>query len=278
MLKRPTAALLLGALAVLGTSPAGAETSAPAPAATPLQTIVRMRSTPLCTGLRAMAPAVGRVLQSDRIIAKSKPLFHDFVRASSDANSKPLQDMTVMRLEQLVGPLVRNTQEVDRLLSNPAAFPKHAHGADDRKVLEMRAQIQAVNDQQKRALDVINGFVATQQLAELQAEGHEYDSALAPNVKGSPPPNPAPTTAPADILNAGVMPSGDISRKYDPRYLNTGNQLGENPLNAFEQAISNYQVRISGTEQQAAKSVIAAIPLCGGHVPAQPAPAPSPSP
>lgn len=277
MLERPAAALLLGAVAALSAAPAYAG-NAPAPTPTPLRTIVRMRSTPLCTGLRAMAPAVGKVLQSDHIIASSKPLFHDFVRASGDQNAKPAQDMAVMRLEQLVGPLVRNTQEVDRLLSNPAAFPQRVHGPDDRKVLQMRAQLQAVNDQQKRALDVINGFVATEQLAQLQAAGHEYDSALAPTTKGSPPPNPVPTTAPADILNAGVTPSSDITRKYDPRYLNTGNQLGMNPLNAFEDAISSYQHQISGKEQQAAQSVMAAVPLCGGHPPAQPAPVPSPTP
>jgi hypothetical protein len=180
----------------------------------------------------------------------------------------------------LIGPLVKNTQAVDKLLGDPYAFPRVPYTDDDRKLLQMRAQLIAVNDQQKKALDVVSGFVDTQQLGELQAAGHEYDAALSPNPssKGQTP-NPAPTEPPSDVLNAGVTNAqNDPSRAIDPRYKNTGSVLGGNPLNVFENAISAYQQDIAGTEQVAAKSVVEAVPLCGGHVPGQPTPAPSPAP
>lgn len=280
MLERPTAVFVLGALVALAASPAAAGTT-PKPQATPLKTITRIHSSPLCTGLRrAITPAVGKVLQSDRIIAKSKPLFSDFVRASTDEQSKPAQDMSVMRLEQLVGPLVANTQRVDELLNNGSSFPRSVHSSDDRQLLKMRAQLQAINDRQKQALDVISGFVATEQMAELQSAGHEMDSQLRPDTKNqmaSPGPlSPTPPT-PA-ILNAGVNnSSNDPSRQYDPRYKVTGSLLGANPLNAFGEAISSYQVQIAQNEDAAAKSVLEAVPLCGGHVPSQTQPEPSPS-
>lgn len=280
MLERLTAVFVLGALVALAASPATAG-PAPKPSSTPLKTITHLHVSPLCTGLtKSIRPAVGKVLESDQIIASSKPLFKDYVSASSDSQSKPAVDMAVMRLERLVGPLVANTQRVDALLSNPYVFPKVPRSNDDKQLLKMRAELQAVNDQQKHALDVISGFVATQQLAELQASGHEMDSVTAPNIKNQmPTPGPlSPTPSTPDILNAGVGNKNDPTRQYDPRYKVTGSTLGANPLDVFGNAITSYQHDIQGTEQDAAKSVIAAVPLCGGHVPGQPEDVPSPSP
>lgn len=280
MLERLTAVFVLGALVALSASP-GAAAAAPSPAATPLKTITRIHSSPLCTGLRrAIAPAVSKVLQTDQVIAKSKPLFDEYVRDTADNSSSAARDMAVERLNQLIGPLVTNTQRVDELLNNGSSFPRFAHSSDDRELLKMRAQLQAVNDQQKHALDVISGFVATEQMAELQSAGHEMDAAVAPDQKsqmGTPAPAaPAPST-PA-ILNAGVSNDpNDPTRTLDPRYKTTGSTLGYNPLNAFGQAIVSYQEQISKREDVAAKSVLAAVPLCGGHLPGQEAP-PSPSP
>jgi hypothetical protein len=279
-LERLTAVFVLVALVALVASP-GAAGAAPAPTPTPLKTISRIRSSPLCTGLRrAIAPAVSKVLQSDQIIAKSKPLFDDYVRATTDNLSSGARDMAVERLNQLIGPLVTNTERVDELLNNGSSFPRVAHSSDDRQLLKMRAQLQAVNDQQKHALDVISGFVATEQMGELQAAGHEMDKVVGPDqtkqMATPAPANPAPAT-PA-ILNAGVgNNSSDPTRALDPRYKTTGSTLGYNPLNAFSQAIVSYQQQISKREDVAAKSVIEAVPLCGGNVPAQEAPSPSPA-
>ncbi len=274
MLKRLTAAFTLGALIALSGVPAAA-VATPSPAPTPLRTITHIHSTPLCTGLRrAIAPAIGRVLQSDRLISASKPMFHDYVKASATQRSKAAQDMDVMHLERLITPLVKNTQDVDNLLNSPYAFPKVARSEDDKRLLLMRAELQAVNDQQKKALDVISGFVDTQQLGELQAEGHEYDQAINGTGQPTTPPNAAPSSQPNDVLNAGLSTANDPTRKMDPRYLNSDSALANNPLNVFENAISSYQQDIQGTEQDAAKSVVQAVPLCGGVVPGQATPSP----
>jgi hypothetical protein len=280
MLQRLTAVLLLCALVAMVPNRATAS-AAPKPSATPLKTITHLHISPLCTGLRrVIGPAIARLLQSDKIIDSSKPMFHDFARESAIGQNKAAQDLAVARLESLIGPLVKNTQAVDKLLGDPYAFPKVPYSDDDRKLLQMRAQLLAVNDQQKKALDIVSGFVDTQQLGELQAAGHEYDAALSsnPSAKGQTP-NPAPTEPPSDVLNAGVTNAqNDPSRAIDPRYKNTGSVLGANPLNVFENAISSYQQDIAGSEQAAAKSVVEAVPQCGGHVPGQPAPALSPAP
>jgi hypothetical protein len=79
-------------------------------------------------------------------------------------------------------------------------------------------------------------------------------------------------------LNAGLSTENDPTRKADPRYLNTDSTMSNNPLNVFENAIVSYQHDIQGSEQDAAKSVVEAVPLCGGVVPGQAAPSPSPAP
>jgi hypothetical protein len=287
MLQRPTAVFVFGALVALAASPAAAVSSAkptatakPAPSATP-RTIYHVHVSPMCTALgKVIGPAIGKVLQSDKYIANSKPLFRDFTKASASGQSQAAQDLAVSRLETLIGPLVKNTQAVDKLLSDPYAFPKVAYSDDDQKLLQMRDQLRVVNEQQKKALDVISGFVDTEQLGELQAAGHDYDAALKADASNrGQTPNPAPTEPPAPILNAGVSnESNDPTRAGDPRYKNTGSLVGANPLNVFENAIASYQQDIQGSEQDAAKSVVAASPRCGGHVPGQPAASPSPSP
>lgn len=278
MLERFTAVFVLGSIVALAATPATA-IPAPKPSATP-PTIVHIRSSPLCSAMRrVIGPAIGKVLQSDKYIANSKPLFHNFVQASASGLNKGSQDLAVSRLESLIGPLVKNTQAVEKLLSDPYAFPKVAYSDDDQKLLAMRVQLLAVNEQQKKALDLISGFVDTQNLGELQAAGHEYDNALSSNPKTTGTPNPAPTQAEADILKAGVTNAqNDPARAADPRYKNSDAMVGANPLNVFEDQMTNYQQDIQGTEQVAAKSVIEAVPLCGGHVPGQSAPAPGPSP
>jgi hypothetical protein len=264
---------LLAALAVLGLLGA-----APAPVATPLKTISHQHVSPLCTGLRRnIGPAIGRVLQNDKLIANSRPLFKDFVHNAAIAGSGA-QDLAVMRLERLIGPMVKNANEIERLLNDPYIFPKVAVSDSDRQLLAMRQHLREVVAQQKSALDVISGFVDTQQLGELQAAGHQYDSAIngtetqkqaseqSPQQTGA-----APTPPPSGVLDAGVKGSLHAN---DPRFQENGNLVGHNPLDAFGDAIAMYQQDIDSRESQTAKLVMQAVPQCNGGT-ATPAPQPS---
>ncbi len=150
----------------------------------------------------------------------------------------------------------------------------------------MRAHLAQVLIQQKRALDLVSGFVDTQQLGELQAAGHEYDKAInstqtasGPGNSTNQPPATSPTAPPADILNAGVTNAqNDPGRQYDPRYSNTGSVLGYNPLNIFDQQMHEYQTNISQSESLASQAILKAVPACGGRAPGSPATPPPDSP
>lgn len=258
---------------------------APAPTATPLKEIVHVIARPICTALRrSIGPAVGHVLQNDKIIAASKPLFVDYARdhATSGGN-QAAEDMDIMHLENFVRPMVNNVSEIKRILNEPGAFPRFAHSEQEKQVLLMRAQLLAVLADQEKALDLVSGLVDTQQLGQLQAGGNELAKSMsAPDVKtvGSGPqpaakPNPVPTTNPSDLLNAGLP---DKSRATDPRFQNTDSVVGHNPLYAFAQQVAVIQRSIDTNEGVAAKSIIAAVTQCGGHLPGQASPSPAPSP
>ncbi len=246
----------------------------PAPAATPLKTIKHIYVSPLCTGLRQnIGPAIGKVLQNDNTIAQSRPLLRGYVKAT--ATSGISKDLQVSRIERLITPLVKNTAAIEKLLDDPFVFPKHAISDADRQLLDIRADLQEVVTQQKRALDVISGFVDTEQLGQMQAAGsealkltqsHEIPGAQGGHSTGSAQSaGAAPTPPPSEILNAGVR--NTPGQAADPALQETGMVVGHNPLDVFDNAIGQYQQMLQSSEGQAAALVVKALPLCGGHVP-----------
>lgn len=277
-------ALAALALASAGEAPAASSAAHPQPTATPLKTIKHVYSTTrLCTGLRrSVYPAVGRILANDKTIAQSRPLLQDFVQ-SANLKSEGGKDMAVERLENLVTPLVKNTQAIEQFLNDPV-YAHKAQNDNDKQLLTLRAQLKQVLESQKQALDLVSGFVQTEQLGQLRAAGHEYDTAISGNDtthqqpgQQQNQPSTSPTTAPAEILNAGVGSSNDPARKNDPRFQTTDSALGYNPLNAFDQQMLNYQTQIAQSESHATFTIMKAVPVCGGQVPgASPAPIASP--
>ncbi|MGZ3497686.1 MAG: hypothetical protein ACXWNK_07400 [Vulcanimicrobiaceae bacterium] len=283
MVNALVAALVIGAL-----SPAPVATPSPSP--TPLKTIAHVISTPFCSALRRnIAPAIGHVLDNDRIIAASKPMFVQFAKDHASAlksgGSQAAEDLDVVHLENLIGPMVQNQQRIEALLGNTAAFPVRPLTNDDKQIVALRLQLLNVLDEQKGVLDLISGLVDTQQMGELQAAGHDYDKALSPDTRnngttgpnGSQPDNGAPTPTPDWLVNAGI-PDQNPGNLPDVSKLNTDSLLANNPILAFPRAVGTYQQRISLREDMAADGVHKAVPLCGGKVNPQPQPVPSPTP
>jgi len=244
----------------------------PAPAATPPKTIIHVHVSPLCTGLRQnIGPAIGKVLQNDKTIADSRPLLRGYVKAV--ATNSASRDLQVSRMERLITPLVKNTAAIEKLLNDPFVFPRVAISDSDRQLLEIRAYLRQVVVQQKGALDVISGFISTEQLGQLQLAGNEYQKIVSaheiPSAQGgnqSAREAAAPATPPpSGILNAGVRHTPQ--QATDPALKETGMIVGHNPLDAFAQAIAQYQQQLQSSVGQAADLVVQALPPCGARVP-----------
>src|ERR1700678_107542 len=171
LMRIPLVAIVLAAAFAV---PAAAAT-APAPTPTPnLPEIYHTGSRPLCSALATtVRPVLGMLLQNDQTSARSPPLFGDYIKMSA-AGSDSGRDMSIHRLNNLVTPLVQNTLAIQKLLEDPSIFPPKAQNADDQRLIAIKDQLLKTLATQQASLDIINGFVQTQQLGEMQHEGFGY--------------------------------------------------------------------------------------------------------
>ena len=240
----------------------------PKPSPTPLKVIKHVYTTArLCMGLkRSIAPAVAKILQVDASIATSRPLLQDYVK-QSDNGSAAGKDMAVSRLEALITPMAQNTAATEAYLNDPL-YARKPQNDNDKQLLATRAQLQQALADQKKALDLVSGFVQTQQMGQLQAAGHEYDSSLTQQGRNNiTTPQPAPTQAPDSTLTAGLPTGNDPTLQIDPKLKTGGSDVGYNPLNAFDSQMNSYQLSIAQNEADAALGILKTVKICGGKAP-----------
>lgn len=239
-----------------------------------------MRTLPVCTALRrSLAPAIGHVLENDRIIATSQPLLAKYAKDhASSLGDRAAEDLDVSRLESLIRPLVKNNDAIKAALNAPGLYATRPRNDQDRQALTIRGQLLAVEAQQENALNIIGGLVSTQQMGELQAAGNDTQAAMtrpdthAEQSKNHP--SGSPTSAPDPLLNAGLGPTP--AQKTDPSLQNTDSLLGNNPLYEFARTMSAIQQAIVPHENAAANVVLRVVPLCGGQIRVQATPPPKP--
>ena len=230
---------------VLGAAIAASPVPSPAPAPlTPLKVIGHVRSTPFCTALHEIiAPAIASVLANDDLIASSKPafatLYHDDILAGSEARAH----FDLYRLEKLETPIIANVKRVDALLERKP---------DDPKIQAMRAKLQAVAAQQKASLNVISGFVATEQLGEMQGAGPPagWQSTFRANL----------SPAAGNLFAAGVHNVHPGLR--DPRYDVRSVGPTYDPFAPIVTQIEQQRAAAQSAESDAAKLVADALQQC----------------
>jgi hypothetical protein len=226
---------------VLAATVVAAPVPSPSPAA--LKVIGSVRSTPFCTELHEIiGPAIVSVLANDDLIASSKPafatLYHDDILAGSEARAH----FDLYRLEKLETPIIANVKRVDTLLEGKP---------DDPKLQAIRAKLQAVAVQQKASLNVISGFVATEQLGEIQgaAPRANWTSTFS---------NLAP--AAGNLFAAGVHNRNPGLR--DPRYDARSVGPTYDPFMPIVSQIENQRAAAQSAESEAAKLVADALQQC----------------
>jgi hypothetical protein len=287
----PVPAMLL-AVVLTGTG-----ATAPAPSPTPNYPLIyQTLSRPLCSALATkIQPAVAMMIENDKVIAKSPPLFSDYIKLSS-AGSDSGRDMAVYRLNQLVTPLVQNSLAIQKLLEDPSVFPPTAHSNDDARLIDLKDKMLKALAAQQASLDIINGFVETQQLGEMQHEGFGYMHAitgqnnLTPGQPSAPGPNQNPggigtvggsTQTNADqsvpgnfddlVLQAGLSPN---QYEFDPTQI-PGLQVGYNQIGKLKEGLEWTQDQSKKDETPLSQSIVAAAHDCSGdQAPVTPSPKP----
>lgn len=182
--------------------------AAPAPTATPLKTITTVKSAPLCTTLTDTVFHTIQGLQiNDKIIESSKPVLVNMGKAwmpDSVAGEKfdqmqaqwgnapggthnvdnPGLILAAQGLYKISAGIVHNLAIVDDLLNDPTRFPAQVKNDQDRQALQLKAELQAIADQQRKNLNVLNGLADTFNMQDLIAHGDGTQGAINGGGKG----------------------------------------------------------------------------------------------
>lgn len=260
-----------------------------APSPTPLPQIYRVVTRPLCSQLHEhIAPAIGMMLQNDTTIKKSPDLFKRYNLAAlygSDAStagkndplpgdpdgvSNPSQTMALQGMENLIRPIANNIIAIQTMLDSPALMQGSGVSADDAMLADIRAKLLKALAAQNASLDIISGFVDTQQMADLQHAGQEYISAISQtDTSAAHSATPAPNALETNPNYAGLPPNPySIDLATVP-----GLTLGYNPVTRLLDAL-RWTIDATATrENDAAKAVMSSAALCSSGAP-QPSPTP----
>jgi hypothetical protein len=245
---------------------------------TPPPQIYHVVTTALCSRLHdRVRPAVAMILQNDQTIAKSPALFGKYGRgtltglSSTDANGKgapqnydsintetPETRMALQQMSYLVFPIAHNLIAEQTLLDDPKLLAPTGNAGDDATLAKIRNQLLDTIAFQSASLDLINGFVATQQMGELQHAGEEYISSIdKPDTTNQPTaatPNPW-----QDPNTPGLTPN--------PYWLDLaaipGLAVGYNPLRRIVDGLDWLRAGTGQREDAAGATITQALKSCG---------------
>jgi len=255
---------------------------------TPPPQIYRVVTRPLCAELHEhIRPAIGMMLENDTNIKKGPDLFSHYNEAGlygDDAgaagqkdpapgdpggNSNSSQNLALLGLENLIRPIANNIIAIQTILDTPALMNGTGRPEDDQHLQQIRKRLLQALAAQNASLDLISGFVDTQQMADLQHAGEAYISSISKPDTGTGGATPSPLNPLAENPNyAGLAPN---PYTIDPATI-PGLTMGYNPVTRLRDALRWTIEQTAARENEAAKDVMSSAELCS----AVPAPAPSP--
>jgi len=254
--------------------------------ASPPPTIYHIVTRPLCAQLHdRIAPAIGMMLQNDTTIKKGPDYFKEYNSASLNGSgpstrtdpitgdpgshtSNMSQNIALLGMENLIRPIANNIIAIQTILDSPQLTNGTGREDDDKRLSDIRAKLLKALAAQNASLDIISGFVDTQQMADLQHADEGYINSINkpdnPNASIS---TPAPNPLAANPNYAGLAPNPYV---IDPASI-PGLTLGYNPVTRLQDALVWTIAQAQTRENDAAKAVMASAVLCG-NTPATPAP------
>ncbi|MGA8533986.1 MAG: hypothetical protein WB615_07760 [Candidatus Tumulicola sp.] len=295
MHKAIPAVLILALAAIAPASPTSAVANAATPApknATPPPEIYHIITRPLCSELhKHIAPAIAMMLQNDQNIKKGPDLFFRYNRDalngadnsvsnsagpnggvtmsgdSANGTMTASQNMALLGMENLVSPIANNIIATQKMLDSPALTQGTGNVEDDKQLQEIRAKLLKALATQNAALDIIGGFVATQQMGDLQHSGEEYISAVNQtdqmNSRSGSGSTPSPNPLMVDPNQAGLPANPyDLNLAAIP-----GLALGYNPVTRLLEALHWTIQETASRENDAAKTVMNSAAECAAEVP-----------
>ncbi len=177
----------------------------------------------------------------------------------TDTGSNASQNMALLGLEGLIRPIANNIIAIQTVLDSPELRVGTGSADDDKRLQEIRQKLLQALAAQNASLDIISGFVDTQQMSDLQHAGEEYVNSIAqPDVNKGIAATPAPDPITSNPNYAGLPPNPySIDLATIP-----GLTLGYNPVTRLVDALHWTIDQTSARENEAATAVMASAALC----------------
>ncbi|HTZ55543.1 MAG TPA: hypothetical protein VMB20_10815 [Candidatus Acidoferrum sp.] len=208
---------------------------APAPTASPLKTIIRIRTSPLCTTIRQNVVHILDGFQAnDGIVNASKPVLLRMGTELQPAgiqgqqadtqgthlngissepggthDTNPALVLDNQRLKQLANELQHNLAIIESALADPTNFPAQTTSDDQNAMQQLKAQLQAIAAQQNNSLELISGLTETFSMQDLIAKGDGTQGVLNSPVHAAAPACPAINQNPQSGCGAAILSHDD---------------------------------------------------------------------
>lgn len=227
-----------------------AATPAP-PTLASLRVIANVRSTPLCSVMRAsVGPAIAALLENDATLDQAPPAFDRMYR---DALLSPKWGwdqpsargfINLGNIESLISPLTKNLKQIDDLLAEKSFA--------DPRLAPVKVQLEAVESQQKAALNIISGYEATTRAWDILTAGK---TSLAVS-------QPSPHIF-SQFDSMGFYGGAQLTRQ-GPRSTpgRFDISLAYNPFAPFSQTIIDMRAKGSDAESLAASTIAPIVESC----------------
>jgi hypothetical protein len=175
----------------------------------------------------------------------------------------------LLGMENLIRPIANNIIAIQTLLDSPQLTKGTGREEDDKRLRDIRAKLLKALAAQNASLDIISGFVDTQQMADLQHADQGYISSISqPDSRNAGSATPAPNPLTSNPNYAGLPPN---PYSIDPVTI-PGLTLGYNPVTRLLDALMWTIDQAQNQENDAARAVMSSAVLCGGAPTASPAP------
>jgi hypothetical protein len=281
VLHRAKLGAALCALAVVGGSGLSAfaqSAPAPQPAASTLPIIGGTHARGLCTTVRdSVAPMVLGMMKSDELVGASH---RALLKTADDSRtgSRAAVDLDQVYLRHAADAMAHNLGVIDKLLADEKRFPKKPPATDDERIAQqLKAQLQAVAERQRAALNTIANALDTEDLGRMQ---NDFPVGLQAITGDASPPKGALVNGERgpDVDGSFIGVSGLIMPQKEtmpPLARGTSKTLGHTVWDRLAAGVELHQTAIAGAEQKLTPTVVAISVACRAEL-SSPSPSPKP--
>lgn len=258
-------AVIFGAALVAELTLTGQTRPQPSPQPSPLKEIIDVKSRTLCTALRDnVAVSLAGLISNDADIDVGRKAMMKMAADQIEGSTAGRMDALVG--ENVVGAIVHNLVLIDRKLNDPARFPTDPKTDDERLAVQVKAQLQAIEDAQKRQLNALNGTIETDNMNTMQHEMPANQVVVSSSSNGKMPEAPLTTTPAPDSIAAAGIPND--KNTTETRTLVAGSLIGTTYYGSLAGAMAGEQQNTLKLENTATATIRQVAAECSGATPA----------